>query len=90
MLLPWTKHIKDAEEKKRFENEIIGSRRVLERLQELLDEEEKLIDRLETTPRIFDQPNWYERQIFYNGFRSCIGMLKKLIDLDQQQLHAKE
>jgi hypothetical protein len=86
MYIRWTQHLKDEEQKKRFENEVYGSRRVLERLQQLLDEEEKTIGRQETNSTIFDQPNWYERQIFNNGYRACIGTLKKLIDLDQQQL----
>lgn len=85
MYIGWTKHLKDEEEKKRFENEIQGSRRVLDRLWLLLDEEEHTLDRSELDIKNFDQPNWEYKQAYKNGYRASIRTLKKLIDLDQQQ-----
>ena len=88
MYVGWTKHLKTDEEKIRFENEIIGSRRVLERLQQILDEEESNVDRSELDIKTFDQPNWDYRQAYKNGYRASIRTLRKLIDLDQQQLRS--
>lgn len=85
MYTKWTQHLKDPEEKERFVNSILGSKIVLRRLQDLLKEEEQSLDRSETDIRIFDQPNWAERQAFKNGYRSCLGVLQKLIDLDHQK-----
>lgn len=85
MYTKWTQHLKDSEEKERFVNSILGSKIVLRRLQDLLKEEEQSLDRSETDIRVFDQPNWAERQAFKNGYRSCLGVLQKLIDLDHQR-----
>lgn len=85
MYTKWTQHLKDPEEKERFVNSILGSKIVLRRLQDLLKEEEQSLDRSETDIRVFDQPNWAERQAFKNGYRSCLGVLNKLIDLDHQR-----
>ena len=85
MYTKWTQHLKDPEEKERFVNSILGSKIVLRRLQDLLKEEEQSLDRSETDIRVFDQPNWAERQAFKNGYRSCLGVLQKLIDLDHQR-----
>lgn len=85
MYTKWTQHLKDPEDKERFVNSILGSKIVLRRLQDLLKEEEQSLDRSETDIRVFDQPNWAERQAFKNGYRSCLGVLNKLIDLDHQR-----
>ena len=85
MFTKWTQHLKDPEERLRFESTVRSSSLVLERLQALLKEEEQSLDRSETDIRVFDQPNWAERQAFKNGYRSCLGVLNKLIDLDHQK-----
>lgn len=85
MYTKWTKHLKDLEEKERLINSIHSSKVVFERLQTLLKEEEQSLDRSETDIRVFDQSHWAERQAFKNGYRSCLGVLNKLIDLDHQR-----
>lgn len=85
MYTKWTQHLKDPEEKQRFENSIRSAAPVLEQLQVFLKEEELALNRSETDIRVFDQPNWAERQAFKNGYRSCLGILQKLVDLDQQK-----
>ena len=85
MYTKWTQHLKDPEEKLRFEQHIRSASSVIERLQTLLKEEEQALDRSEADIRAFDLPNWAERQAFKNGYRSCLGVLIKLIDLDQQK-----
>lgn len=85
MYTKWTQHIQDENEKKLFQVKVQSSKVVLERLMDILNEEEMALDRSETDIRTFDQPNWAERQAFKNGYRSALGMQKKLINLDQQK-----
>jgi len=85
MIGAWTKHIKDPEEKKRFENQVLGAKSVLERLQELVLEDEATLYRAEIDTSTYDKPNWDYRQAHRNGFRSCLFKYAKLIDLDQQE-----
>jgi len=84
MYIDWTRHISDPKEKEAFEQSILGSKRVLERLMELMDERELSIDVSERGLKQFDNPNWAYKQAFNNGFKSCLGIVKTLIDLDQQ------
>ena len=81
----WTSHIKDPNEKFDFEKSIFGSRRILDRLRQLLKEEENSLEASELSVASFDSPNWAYKQAYKNGYRSCLNVLKKLIDLDQQE-----
>jgi hypothetical protein len=62
MYSAWTKHIQDDKEKEEFKKSVYGARQVLKRLKELLDESEQDIDFVETTNKIYDNPNWAYRQ----------------------------
>lgn len=81
----WTKNLKTPEEKERFENSLKGSRLVLERLVQMLDEEEADIDRSEMNLDTYSTPNWSEKQAHKNGQRSMLRKIKNLISLDQQK-----
>lgn len=85
MITAWTKHLQSEEEKQRFISKILSSKEVLDRLNTLLIEEEKQLNVSETSIKDFDQPNWENRQAFKNGYRSCLGVLRRLVDLDQQK-----
>ena len=84
MYTMWTKHLEDINEKAEFEKTVLGSKRVLNRLKDLLDEQETALDIGETSPKNYDTPSWAYKQAHSNGYRQCLGVLKKLIDLDQQ------
>ena len=84
MYSKWTSHLASAEDKEKFQNHIKGSRDVLDRLIEILDEKEKEYTNMELSISIYDQSNWAERQAHMNGYRSCSQSIRKLIDLDQQ------
>jgi len=86
MYTKWTSHISDPEEKARFENQIMSARPVLERLTQLISEDEGSLDKVELSVKQFEVPNWDVRQAFYNGSRASYKSLMKLIDLDQQDL----
>jgi arginine/lysine/ornithine decarboxylase len=79
MYLDWTKHLKDEQEIKNFKEGYQRNKWLLERLSEVLNEYEKSLSRTETNSNCFDIPNWYERQIFNNGYRSCLNKIQELI-----------
>lgn len=83
MYTKWTEHL-NTEQSERFKNHILGSRDILERLTDILNERERDMDLQELSLDNYNQPNWAERQAHMNGFRSCLHYVKKLIDLDQQ------
>jgi hypothetical protein len=80
----WTKHIEDPNEKIEFEKTVFGSKRVLNRLKDLLKEQEDALNIAEVSPKNYEIPNWDYRQAHNNGYRQCLNVLKKLVDLDQQ------
>lgn len=84
MITAWTKHLKTEEDIKRFNNSLLGSKVVMERLKEILAEAEIDLNRSETDIKTYDLPNWENKQAHKNGFRSCIQLVNKLINLDQK------
>jgi hypothetical protein len=82
----WTQHLKDdPETKERFENEVKGSKRVLDRLIQIIDDRIELLDHMEcSTDSYYEVPSWSHLQAHRNGNRSSLVALKKIIDLDQQ------
>ena len=85
MLIEWTSHLKDPEEKSSFENEIHRSKDVLDRLKSILDKQLLNIDYNEIHIDTYSTPNWSERQAHKNGNREMLMYLRKLVDLDQQR-----
>lgn len=81
MITEWTQHIKDPEEKQRFQNQILSARPVLERLAQMFEQREDAIDKNEVSVSDFDNPNWAYKQAFRNGYRSCLFALNKYTDL---------
>lgn len=86
MYLDWTKHLKDPEEKARFENQVISSKQVLDRLKELIKEKETQLQSQEIDPNGFDNPNWGLRQASLVGSKTSLAWVYKLINLDQQRI----
>lgn len=84
-MMMWTKNLKTSEEKERFENTLRGSKIVLERLTQMLDEEQTGIDQFEMTTASYNSPNWAEKQAHKNGQRAMLRKIKLLINLDQQK-----
>lgn len=85
MMIAWTNHLKTQEEKERFAGSVIGSKAVLERLSQILAQEESEITRTELSVSEYDNPNWSHKQAFKNGQRSIYRKLQSLINLDQQR-----
>ncbi len=87
MLTVWTKNLKTQEEKDNFNNQLLGARPVLERLQELLNEKEVELDRSERRLSAYETPNWAYIQAHKNGCASMLQSVKELINLDQQKVN---
>lgn len=85
MIPQWTSHLKSEEEQKRFKNDVLSSKRVLERLAELLKLQEEALTSAEINPKIYDLPNWDYKQAHTNGFKSALKMVNKIINLDQKE-----
>jgi hypothetical protein len=83
MITQWTKNLRTEEDKKRFESTLQGSKIILDRLQQLLEEEEKDIDYSETNLGTYETPNWAAKQAHKNGQRAMLQKIKSLINLDQ-------
>jgi hypothetical protein len=79
MLIDWTKHIKDPEDKSKLEDAIRGSRQALDRLLKIIEDQEAALDRNEMSISVYDTPNWAERQAHKNGNREAFAYLKTLI-----------
>ena len=85
MYVEWTSHLKDPEQRRDFERSIHSAKPVLERLAVILTELEATLDRSEINIKVYDTPNWENRQAHKNGNRESLAYLRKLIDLDQQR-----
>lgn len=81
----WTKNLKTEEEKQQFQNTLLGSRLVLERLSDILKEKAESLDRSSLTLSSFDNPNWASKEAYKNGYASCIHNLLQLINLDHKE-----
>ena len=82
MITAWTKHVKDAHEKEQLQKSLMHSKWILDHLKTLLDEMELDLDKAETSPKMYELPNWDYRQAHNNGARQYLRLIKKLISLD--------
>ena len=81
MISAWFKHLK-KDEQEAFKSSVLGSKRVLERLSQILKEYDA--EALEAS-NDYDSPNWAYRQADTNGFRRCVKLIQSLINLDQKE-----
>jgi hypothetical protein len=85
MYTKWTEHLTDQSEKEGFEKSVKSARPVLNRLRDILKEQDKSIDRAELNADAYDNPAWAHKQAFRNGQRAALMRLIDLVDLDQQK-----
>lgn len=84
MIRDWTKHLKTEEDQKKFEASLRSSRFVLERLQEILNEQLALIEAAEVRVEDYDNASWANKQAHRNGQRSTLKTILRLINLDNR------
>lgn len=85
MQTAWTKNLKSDVDQLHFQNSLRGAKKVLERLSDLLDEEEASIDRSELNVDTYDTASWSYKQAHKNGQRAMLRKIKNLITLDQEK-----
>lgn len=90
MWIEWTKHLKSPKEKEDFERYVLGSKSLLNRLKDIVEEKEKALDRSELSIETYSIPSWDYRQAHKNGNRESLQWLKQLVDLDRQSHKEKE
>jgi hypothetical protein len=73
----WTKHLQDPDSIESFEETIIASRTIRDRLSVILQEKIDNLDKSENYDE-FDSPAWAYQQAYRNGRRS---VLKEIITL---------
>lgn len=83
MITAWTKNLSSDDDVVRFQNQFKGSKAVLERLQQLMDEEKTALESAEMSSKIYDSPNWDYKQAHTNGFKAALKMVSTLIKPDQ-------
>lgn len=81
MYTKWTSHLKDPEEKMRFENSVLGSKHVLERLFQIITDEENGIEQSELDAKAYDNPAWAYKQAYKNGAKAAYRVIKKTINV---------
>lgn len=84
MYTKWTDNLPEPRDKSDFEKQIMGSKSVLDRLNEILQSEVAALDRSEVNMKTFDTPNWAYIQAFKNGYRAAFNLIQMLISLDDQ------
>ena len=85
MLSRWTQHLSNEDEKLRFKSSVLGSKVVLQRLGDILDEMDKGAIQAELSPSNYDKPSWAYKQAHNNGLRHAISLIKQLTTLDLKE-----
>lgn len=80
----WTRHLNE-DEKKRFISHLLGSREILEKLQNLIAEEMSTVSRVEMAPESYDNPNWSHKQAYYNGFYAACVKILRMLNIDEER-----
>jgi hypothetical protein len=90
MITAWTKNCKTDEDRASLEASILGSRIALNRLRDLMKEDEEGLNNREVNSKTYDLPNWEHRQADANGYRRCLREYQKLLNLDQEDINARK
>ena len=90
MISAWTKNLSSQDEQARFKQHLLSSRAILERLQELIDEEKTSLEASEISPKSYDSPNWDYRQAHNNGFKAGLKMVSNLIYIDPKEYNGRQ
>lgn len=84
MYTAWTQHLKDPNEKIRWQNTVVAAKPVLEHIRTLLTSLEVGVGQDEVNKEYYSSPSWAYRQAHNNGYRHCLKTVLSLIDLDKQ------
>lgn len=90
MYSAWTQHLKEPEDKKRFEGSVAASKTVLDRLKTIVSSLQSGLDQDEINKKYYESPSWAYRQAHNNGFRHALNFVNTIIDLDKQVIKENE
>lgn len=85
MISRWTSHLDTEEDREKFKRIIISSKTAFDRLKQIIEEQESMINSIELGVDIYTKPGWEAIQAHYNGEKAALKSIKTLIDLDQQK-----
>lgn len=74
----WTKHLKDPQKKRDFEQAVRHSTLALGRFKQILQDELDSLENVSTSLDEFDSPSWAFKQAYRNGEKARI---KKTLEL---------
>lgn len=86
MIGAWTTHLKSEEDIKKFKRSLHSALTALDRLDQILSEIDGGLVNQELSLKLYDTPNWDNKQAHINGQRSVIRTIKTLINLDPKEL----
>ena len=75
----WTRHLEPANVDK-FRQALVNDTLVLGRLLAIIEDMELEIDRVETSEKTFDNPNWQYQAAYRFGQRSQLNKVKALLN----------
>lgn len=90
MITKWTDHIQDQETKENFKREILGAKRVLDRMSTILKDVETSLEDKELSVKAFEVASWPYYQAYHNGYRKALRLVQQLIDLDNRERKSNE
>jgi hypothetical protein len=82
----WTQNLKEEKDKELFRNRVTNSKAVLQRLDQIIDQQNKEQTDSAVSPNAFNNPNWALMQAYIQGYLARGKSLRKLIDLDQKEI----
>jgi hypothetical protein len=87
MFVDWTKHLPEQQDKIDFEKRLrYNHKEVLNRILQILDEDERSLNRSEVDPKAYEVANWSNLQAHKNGYRAHLNRMKKLIESVDNQI----
>lgn len=81
----WTSNIKDEKDKESFRNKVTYSKTVLQRLDQIIEEQERELTDSSISPNSFNNPNWALKQAYIQGYIARGKSLRKLMNLDNEE-----
>jgi flagellar biosynthesis chaperone FliJ len=81
----WTQNLKEEKDKELFRNRVTNSKAVLQRLDQIIDEQSKELTDSSVNINSFNNPNWALKQAYIQGYLARGKSLRKLMDLDQKE-----
>lgn len=85
MLTRWTSHLKTEEEKQLFKNRVLADRDVLQRLYDIVEEDERDAAMAEVNPKAYSNPSWAYFQADKIGQKRYMKQMKALLTLDRKE-----